>query len=209
MIWVADSGTGIPPEAMPRVFEPFFTTKPLGEGTGLGLPTVSRIVRTHAGFIGVRSEVGEGTTFEIYLPKESVTQTSIDSSSILPLARGRGELILLVDDEQSVVEMVRTTLVDQGYRVLVASNGSEAAILLEASAGEVRLVLLDWEMPVLNGESALRQIRAKHPSLPVIITSGNTSLERILEKVGDMKVQTLAKPFGADQLLREVAQLLD
>lgn len=208
MIWVADSGTGIPAEAMPRVFEPFFTTKPLGEGTGLGLPTVSRIVRTHAGFIGVRSEVGEGTTFEIYLPKESVTQTSIDSSSILPLARGRGELILLVDDEQSVVEMVRTTLVDQGYRVLVASNGSEAAILLEASAGEVRLVLLDWEMPVLNGESALRQIRAKHPSLPVIITSGNTSLERILEKVGDMKVQTLAKPFGADQLLREVAQLL-
>ncbi len=207
VILVADTGTGIAPEDMPKVFEPFFTTKPVGQGTGLGLPTVSRIVRQHRGFIDVKSEVGVGTTFEIYLPREAAAEAgSEESREVLPApARGHGELLLVVDDEQAVAQMIRSTLVEQGYRVECAVSGEEGLALLDQHRGGVGLMLLDWQAPAAGEEPALQRIRARHPSLPVVLMSGGVEGDPAAVAARESGAGLLAKPFGAAQLLAAVA----
>ena len=204
MLLVSDTGGGIPPEILPRLFEAFFTTKPVGQGTGLGLSTVARIITQHRGFINVRSEPNRGTTFEIYLPCASIAPTAETTPvSSADFGRGQGELILVADDEQSVREMVSLTLGEQGYRVITAANGAEAIAQFEAHAGAVRLALLDTDMPVMNGPQTILILRAQSPTLPVVLMSGEVDTISAEHNVG-----TLAKPFQLHELLGAVARSL-
>ena len=201
MLLVSDTGGGIPPEVLPRIFEPFFTTKPAGQGTGLGLSTTARIVSQHGGFLNVKSEPERGATFEIYLPRATLAPTK-DTNRILPnaLPRGNGELILVVDDDQSVREMVSLGLSTQGYRVLTAANGAEAVAIFEREAAEVRLVLLDTDMPVLNGKATIPFLRAQAPAVPILLMSGEVEVISTPDTAA-----TLVKPFQLEELLRLIA----
>jgi PAS domain S-box-containing protein len=205
MLLVSDTGCGIPPEILPRIFEPFFTTKTASRGTGLGLSTVARIVIQHGGFISVKSEPGRGTTFEIYLPCANAAP-AVETKYPQPteFKRGDGQLILVADDEQAVLEMVSLTLGEQGYCVTTASNGAEALAKVESDAGAVRLVLLDTDMPVMNGPQTISILRTRFPILPVVLMSGKIN---DVAKKGD--VSTLTKPFQLHELLEVVAKGLN
>jgi CheY-like chemotaxis protein len=201
MLIVSDTGSGIAPEILPRIFEPFFTTKPAEQGTGLGLSTLVRIVSQHGGFVNVKSEPGRGTTFEIYLPCATIAPTAETKRvSTAELPRGNGELILVVDDEESVREMVSLGLTAQGYRVTTAANSAEAIALFEQQGGEVRLVLLDTDMPVLGGRATIPLLRAQAPTVPIVLMSGE------VEAISNTDtIARLAKPFQLEELLRTIA----
>ncbi len=203
MLLVSDTGCGIAPEVLPRIFEPFYTTKPVEKGTGLGLSTVARIISQHQGFVSVKSELNRGTTFEIYLPRAMVAPVE---SRPPPTAfrRGNGEWILVADDEQAVLEMVSLTLGEQGYQVITAANGAEAVTKFECHASTVRLALLDTDMPIMNGPQIVPILRARAPSLPIILMSGQIDMGGVEPHVG-----MLAKPFQLDQLLSAVSNNLN
>jgi len=200
MLIVSDTGSGIAPEILPRIFEPFFTTKPAEQGTGLGLSTLVRIVTQHGGFVNVKSEPGRGTTFEIYVPCATLAPTAeIKRVPTAELPRGNGELILVVDDEESVREMVSLGLTAQGYRVITAANSAEAIALFEQRGGEVRLVLLDTNMPVLDGRATIPLLRAQAPTVPIVLMSGE------VEAISNTDtIARLAKPFQLEELLRTI-----
>ena len=206
LLLVSDTGSGIPPELLPRIFEPFFTTKPIDHGTGLGLSTVSRIIAQHSGFLNVKSDPGHGTTFEVYLPRAEIEPAVASKSAPEDFKPGRGELILVADDEQSVLEMISLTLTEQGYRVLTANNGAEAVTQFESNADEVRLVLLDTDMPVMNGLQALKILRARVPKLPLVLMSGS---EKVVEDSLGENVVKLAKPFQLHDLLGVVSKAVE
>jgi len=208
MLLVSDTGMGIPPDVLPRIFDAFFTTKAPGKGTGLGLSTTARIVRNHGGFVGVKSELGLGASFEIYLPRGEPTPTSLasESSQPSPLKRGQGELILFVDDDRSVREMVAPTLAEQGYRVLTAANGAEALALLGQYERELRLVMTDVAMPVMDGLELAAQLHFRFPHLPVVLMSGTFATEK--QELPAGATAFLAKPFRVEQLLTVVADCL-
>jgi PAS domain S-box-containing protein len=201
MLLVSDTGSGIPPEILSRIFEPFFTTKPAGQGTGLGLSTLIRIVNQHEGFVNVRSEPGHGTTFEIYLPSAIIAPTGETKKlSVGELPRGNDELILVVDDEQSVREMIALGLTAQGYRVITAASGADAIAEFERCAAEVRLVVLDTDMPVLTGQATIPHLRVRKPAVPIILMSGEC------ETIGNADSNgQLTKPFQLEVLLQTVA----
>jgi CheY-like chemotaxis protein len=205
MLIVSDTGSGIAPETLPRIFEPFFTTKPVGQGTGLGLSTMARIVSQHGGFVNVKSEPGRGSTFEVYLPC-ATTAPAADTTRLFPAEQPRSssELILVVDDERAVREMVSLGLTSQGYRVLTAANGADAVALFERQATEVRLVLLDTDMPVLNGKGTIPLLRACAPAVPIVLMSGQMDALSTTEAL-----PKLVKPFQLDELLRTVAAQLN
>lgn len=204
MLLVADTGEGIAPEVLPRIFEPFFTTKAPDKGTGLGLSTTARIVNAHGGFVNVRSEPGSGTSFEIYLPAAAIAALA-DTKKYSPvsLPPGNGELILVVDDEQSVREMISLALTAQGYRVATAANGAEAVTLVQQRAAELKLVLLDDDMPVMSGRSAFPKLRAAAPRLAIILMSGEAT-----SPADPDGVKKLSKPFPLEELLNLVASSL-
>jgi CheY-like chemotaxis protein len=204
MLLVADNGAGIPREILPRVFEPFFTTKPVGQGTGLGLATTARIVAQHEGFVSLKSEPGEGTVFEIYLPVASIAPTaSRATENPVALPTGAGELILIVDDEQSVREMISLALTAQNFRAVTAANGAEAVALAQQKADEISLVLLDDDMPVMTGRSALLKLRSCAPSLKIVLMSGGAQPPAQTDGV-----TTLHKPFQLEELLRVVSAVV-
>ena len=203
MVFVSDTGTGIAPEILPQIFQPFFTTKGLGQGTGLGLSTIARIVRNHGGFVSVKSQVDVGTTFEIYFPRAEPATAPAPSLAAAPLPRGQGECILLLEDDRSVREMVGSSLVEYGYRVVSAGSGAEASTLLSEHQRELRLILT---VPTLKGMVPLEVIRARCPHVPVILMSGE------IEPPGQQPlaglVAFLSKPFPSEQLLTTVANEL-
>jgi PAS domain S-box-containing protein len=209
MVLVSDTGTGIPPEILPRIFDAFFTTKGPGKGTGLGLSTIARIVRNHGGFVSVKTEVGAGTSFEIYLPRAE-RAPALAAAPVRPSpkqALGHGELILFIDDDRSVREMVTPTLLEHGYRVVSAANGPEALALLRRDAKDIRLVMTDLAMPEMDGLELLGILRASHPELPVILMSG--TLEPGKDQLPPGARAFLAKPFQLEQLLGAIAGALE
>jgi two-component system, cell cycle sensor histidine kinase and response regulator CckA len=206
MLLVADTGTGIAPDVLPRLFEPFFTTKAAGKGTGLGLSSTAHIVRSHGGFVQVKSEVGVGTTFDIYLPRAVASPAAAEPADSAELPGGQGELILLIDDDQAFRDIVGATLRDHGYRVLVASSGVAALSLLARHGDEIRLVLTDLDMPEMDGLATMAAIRRERATLPVVLMSGTAPPG---SNLGSEPATTcLAKPFRLEQLLQILRERL-
>ncbi len=189
-------------EVKAKIFEPFFTTKGEGKGTGIGLATVVRILKSHGGFLRVESEVGQGTTFEVFIPCAPEFSPTMLPKAEDTLPHGNGELILVADDEQALCELVAAELQEFNYRVITAANGAEALTLFKKHSAEIRLFITDNSMPVMSGPQAIAEIRKLKPGLPVIIASGEAgvnSLEGVME---------LNKPFALAELLNAVSQSL-
>ena len=205
-ISVTDTGTGIPPELLDRIFDPFFTTKEVGKGTGLGLSTVLGIVKNHGGFVNVESEVGRGTQFKVYLP-------AVSSEIAPPLATpkiltGQRELILIVDDEPWIQEVARTILEDHNYQTLAVSSGAEAIDLYARHQQEIQVVLIDMMMPLMDGLTAVRELKRLNSHVKTIVSSGLVSSERAAQ-LTDIGVRAfLAKPYTATELLETLQQVL-
>ena len=202
---VRDTGTGIPAEIVDRIFDPFFTTKDLEKGTGLGLSTVLGIVRDHGGFVTVDSKVGVGSLFRVYLPAVCSAATQIRSENATPMPVGEGEVVLVVDDEESIRVATRQVLEGHNYRVITASDGKEAVSRFLRDRERVRLVLTDVMMPKMGGGSLVRALRLIEPKLRVIATSG---LESAGAELAELGVKVLAKPCSPSKLLEEVRAAL-
>jgi two-component system, cell cycle sensor histidine kinase and response regulator CckA len=212
MVEVRDTGAGIAAELLERIWEPFFTTKSENKGTGLGLSTVRGIVRQYEGFVDVKTIPGEtaghGTAFRIYLPSAVVQNTIDGGTSALraPAKRGNGELILVVDDEESVREVSACILIRQGYRVVTAIDGLNAISVFEQRAKDVRLLLTDNDMPLMGGTAMIAALRRTNPDLPVIVMSGG---ERCEEAHRGIATAYMPKPFSPETLMSIVGRILD
>jgi PAS domain S-box-containing protein len=197
---IQDNGDGITPEILPHIFEPFFTTKEVGRGTGLGLSTVHGIVQQHEGWIEVSSRIGEGTTFDIYLPRAGGESTSPVSSSPRPSVHGH-ETLLLVEDEQTLRAIVKSSLSSLGYTVFAASSGDEALKLWAQHKGSIRLLFTDLIMPGgMGGRDLARRLLQEQPALSVLYTSGYSAEEAgkdLLLKEGE---NFIAKPYSPEDL---------
>ena len=171
MLAVSDTGVGMAPEIIDRIFQPFFTTKELRGGTGLGLSTSLDIVKNHGGFITVKSHLGQGSQFTVYLP---ALTTPVASDSELELSRlpsGNGEMILLVDDEVSICEITKAALENYGYRMLVANSGPEAVTLCAEKQNDIKLVITDTSMPFMDGNATSIALKKIKPALKIIMAS--------------------------------------
>lgn len=209
LLGVADTGTGIPPEILPRIFDPFFTTKAPDSGTGLGLSTVASIVKHHGGGIDIKTEPGNGTEFKIYLPAiEGSAEKPETNAKEATLPVGHGELILVIEDEEAVCELTKTTLENYGYRVITAHNGLQGVSLFEEHKHEVRALVTDTDMPYLDGMGAIHAIKALKPDIPVIIASGSSRATEQTRKADIKHMTNLGKPFSAEQLLIAVAMVI-
>ncbi len=211
VLQVEDTGTGIPPEVLVRMWEPFFTTKESDKGTGLGLSTVRGIIENHGGFIEVFTGVDRGSTFRVYLPAE---EGGPDDKRVgvptRPLQSGKGELILVVDDERHIRDMTMTMLTRHGYRVILAADGVEAADVFAQRAAEIRLVITDLHMPNLDGAMLGRVLRRINPSVRLLVVSGMSSAlgNRPDYKPDEFADGFLHKPFKPVALLTKVQELL-
>ena len=210
MISVADTGTGMPPELLDKIFEPFFTTKERGQGTGLGLSTVFAIVKSHGGFINVYSEIGKGTNFKIYLP---ALETSADEqrkpSQQGSMPRGKGETVLVIDDENSILTITSKTLQSFGYKVLTATDGADGmAVYLEHKA-EIDVVLTDMMMPIMDGPATIHALTRIDPNLKIIAASGLNTHGEITKVTGMGIRHFLTKPYTATTLLKTLRAILD
>ena len=208
VVKVADSGTGIPREILDKIFEPFFTTKEMGKGTGLGLATVLGIVKSHGGFVQVQTEVNKGTTFLIYLPALESTQTQPNETEQHKLPTGKGELILAVDDEVSVLSMTKETLENFGYRVLTAKDGTEAVATYTAHRNEIKGVLTDMLMPFMDGPATIRVLKKLDPHVKIIAASGLMDNDKVKDATGLDNIAFLMKPYTAEKLLSTVHKVL-
>jgi two-component system cell cycle sensor histidine kinase/response regulator CckA len=207
LIIVRDTGEGISPEIIERIFDPFFTTKGVGKGTGLGLSTVTGIIKDHGGAVGVSSEPGRGTVFRIYLPASLKAEFAAVSAP-RPMPRGKGEVVLIVDDEAAIRVSTTRLLEHHGYRVLDATSGEDAVKLFIANRAAVRLVITDIMMPGMDGLALLRTLQLLKPGLQAIATSGLDTEVSTEDCAALGLVATLRKPVAPDGLLRSVALAL-
>ncbi len=210
VLFVEDTGTGIPPEVLARMWEPFFTTKETGKGTGLGLSTVRGIIENHNGFIQVTTAPGRGSSFQVFLPAAEGTATDRLSTPSRPLPAGKGELILVVDDERHIRDMTMTMLTRAGYRVILAADGAEAATVFAQRAAEIRLVITDLHMPNLDGAMLGRALRRINPAARLLVVSGMSSAlgNRPAFEPREFADAFLHKPFKPEALLSKVHELL-
>jgi PAS domain S-box-containing protein len=209
---VTDTGTGIAPDVIDKIFDPFFTTKAPGKGTGLGLSTLIGIVKNHRGFVAVESEVGKGATFRIHLPAEPGAEETALEKATGAAPRGNGELVLVVDDEESIRDVIGQTLEQYGYRVLIAADGGEACAKFALHLAEIKVVLTDLDMPVMGGVVMTQVLRKMNPAIRIIISSGKIS-DRTdpagAAALQDLEVNSiLTKPYTAEAVLRLVHELL-
>jgi PAS domain S-box-containing protein len=197
VVTFTDTGVGISSANLDKIFDPFFTTKELGKGTGLGLSTVHSIIKNHHGFVEVRSEINNGSSFRVYLPASKHTAALAIES--LELAEGNGELILFVDDEAAISEIAKNTLETHNYRVLVANNGIEAIAFYAQHKHQIKAVVMDLIMPSLDGTTAIRALQKMNPQVSIIVMSGTSEINLAHEIKGMQGF--LEKPFTAKHLL--------
>ena len=206
LLAVTDTGHGMSPATLSHIFEPFYTTKPVGQGTGLGLATVYGIVKQSEGYVWAYSELGQGTTFKVYLPLET-EPTSRTLAPPLPV-RASGEVVLVVEDEPTVRDMTSRALEEYGYRVVSAGGAQEALALIRQRGEKVKLLITDVVMPGMDGPELARQMLALRPGLPVLFMSGYTDDEIVRRGLLQVGQPFLQKPFTPEALSREVAALL-
>jgi len=207
---VTDTGMGIPAHNLDKIFDPFFTTKELGHGTGLGLSSVIGIVKSHGGFMSVYSEVGRGTTFKVYLPATmGVLETQKEEPTIsLPLAKG--ELLLLVDDEKPILQVARALLEGHGYRVLTAADATEALALFALRKDEIKVVLTDLAMPLMDGMALIRTLQKMKPDVRIIASTGRGGQEQHAHELENLNVGVcLTKPYNRNKLLKTLHDALN
>jgi PAS domain S-box-containing protein len=207
---ISDNGCGMDRKTLDNLFEPFFTTKDVSKGTGLGLATVYGIVKQNQGFINVYSELGQGTTFRIYLPahREAEAQAAPGQAATAPEARA-GETILLVEDEPAILKLTTRMLELLGYAVLTANTPGRAVDLAREYDGEIHLVMTDVVMPGMNGRDLAQRLSSIRPRLRRLFMSGYTANVIAQHGVLDEGVQFIQKPFGMKDLATRVRQALD
>ncbi len=208
MIAVSDNGQGMDRETQARIFEPFFTTKEKGKGTGLGLSTVYGIIKQSGGYVFVQSELGRGTVFTIYFPRIDEPSDAIGATPVALAAAGGTETVLLVEDEDSVRQLVRETLESRGYRVLEAANGQAALTLAASHSDPIHLVITDVVMPGLNGHELVHQLLPARPGLKVLYLSGYAQDAFPSTAAVDSQKTFLQKPFTLQSLSRKVREIL-
>ena len=208
VLTVTDSGSGMTPEVQARLFEPFFTTKEIGKGTGLGLATVHGIVTRSGGSVNVYSEVGSGTSFEVYFPRADAGEAVVDAAPPVARPRAGAETVLLVEDSDGLRELARRMLQRQGYTVLIAANADEAVRLFEENLS-IDVLLTDVVMPGASGPELTRQLVERRPGLQVIYMSGYTEEAIVHHGVLDPGIAFLHKPFTSEALGRKIREVLD
>jgi signal transduction histidine kinase/CheY-like chemotaxis protein len=209
VVEIEDTGTGIPADLLDKIFEPFFTTKEVGKGTGLGLSTAQSIVEDHGGRIRVESTVGKGTRFTIYLPAVEIAPTAAAEPKRRELPSGKGELLLVVDDEESVLQIAQVALTTSGYRVLTARTGAEAVALYAQQPQVNPVVLTDMTMPVMDGAATIRALQKLNPAVRIIAVSGLfTGAETAHEGLDGVKA-FLSKPYTVEALLSTVRAVVE
>ena len=207
---VKDTGMGITPQNMDKIFDPFFTTKELDYGTGLGLSTAIGIVKSHGGFVSVSSEIGRGTTFKVYLPAKMGALETAKNSTATPLPRAKGELLLVVDDEKPFLQIAQALLEDQGYRVLTAGDGTEALAIFALRKDEIKLVLTDLAMPLMDGVALIRTLQKMKPDVRVIASTGTGGQKQRAHELADLNVcACLTKPYTKNKLLNALQDALN
>jgi signal transduction histidine kinase/ActR/RegA family two-component response regulator len=204
---VTDTGVGMPPEVVDRIFEPFFTTKPSGEGSGLGLSVAQSIVEEHGGFFHCRSEVGVGSTFDIYLRIVDPEPAEVAPPVAVAEPTGGNERILVAEDQPLLLSAVARVLEDAGYSVVAVENGAQA--VKAAGEAEFALHLLDAVMPLMAGHDVCRLILAAQPSARILFMSGYGADALPGSFPSEWNVEILPKPFDPDTLLRAVRAALN
>lgn len=205
---VADTGTGMSDEIQRHIFEPFFTTKPSGKGTGMGLSTVYGIIRQHEGWIHVYSEMGTGTVFHLYLPATAEGVSRATAEPALETLRGTGEKILVVEDDDSVRNLMAHMLTQNGYRVCLAASAEEAASFFAQEEGGFDLVCSDVVLPHRSGFDLVEELKKQAPSLRVLMVSGYTDDRTRWPQIREKGWRYLQKPVGLRILLRTLAEML-
>ena len=205
---VADTGEGMPPEVLDRIFEPFFTTKPTGKGTGLGLATVHGIVGQARGFVAVKSEVGSGTTFDVYFPKQQQVSDECPSGFGPDLPDQGTELVLLVEDEPAVRQLAVNALRKKGFQVVEAESGREALSVYETLQMPPALLVTDVVMPDMSGPELAEVLTLQQPRLKVLYTSGYSSDAVLRHGVEEDRFEFLQKPYSLDNLVHAVHAVL-
>ena len=203
---VSDTGCGIAPDHIEKIFEPFFTTKQVGQGTGLGLSQVYGFVKQSGGSVTVQSEVGQGTTITLRLPRSGKpiqpSDDAVTAARNAPMTRGT---VLVVEDNTEVGEFASQLLMDLGYQTTLARNAEEALQLLDEDADRFDIVFSDVVMPGMDGVSLGREIRRRLPHLPFVLTSGYSN---VLAEEGNRDFELLQKPYSVEDLSRTLRQAL-
>jgi PAS domain S-box-containing protein len=208
VLTVTDTGTGMNQATIDRIFEPFFTTKEVGKGTGLGLATVYGIVRQHGGFLQVYSELGAGSTFRAYFPVSTEVAAPPRAVDSRPLQRGT-ETILVAEDHEGLRQGAHDTLTSLGYQVVLAVDGEDALRQFTAHRERISLVLLDVVLPKLSGADVCARIRGENPQLPVIFATGYSPDTSLLDRVRQLEMPILQKPYTPRDLAQRVREALD
>ena len=209
LLAISDDGCGMDKETMENVFEPFFTTKDVSQGTGLGLATVYGVVKQNEGYIYVYSEPGRGTTFRTYLPRHAGGTAEAPQRRAEEPSNGRGETVLLVEDEKAILEMGRMMLEQLGYRVLCAGSPEEAIKLAGEHPGDIHLLITDVVMPEMNGRQLADRIRSIKQEIQCLFMSGYTADVIAHSGVLDEGVHFIPKPFTMHTLSAKIRELLD
>lgn len=206
LITVIDTGAGIAPDKLDEIWDSPSPVRKSGEGAGLGLSSVLSIVKDHGGFAHAESRVGQGSCFEVYLPASNTPEPEPSPVPMAPASPGRGETILVVDDERAIQEITSAIFAEHGYRVVTAGDGTEALALFAQQKDNIDLVVTDMIMPCLDGPATIRALQRLKPGLPVIVTSGLSENEVVAHDLG--RTTFLLKPFTTEKLLRAVSEAL-
>lgn len=207
LLTVSDTGTGIPPLVIEKIFDPFFTTKQEGKGTGLGLSTALGIVKNYGGVLNVDS-TSKGTTFRVLLPAAAGAHQASAAADLGDLPRGQGETILVVDDEPVIREVAQALLAQSGYTVLTADDGPAALAIFARHHAEIRLVMTDLAMPLMNGMTLARALRKMDASTKIILSTGRDEDRHPAEAKSIGIGALLAKPYSQEKLLCTLDRLL-
>jgi CheY-like chemotaxis protein len=205
-ISVSDTGVGMSPEILEKAVDPFFTTKPVGEGTGLGLSVIYGFIKQSRGHLRIYSEVGQGTTVKLYLPR--ALQNAVDVKPVaLATPRGHGETILVVEDDATVRSIISDVLKDLGYSVLTASDAQLAIPLLQSTRA-IDLLISDVILPHVNGRKLAEMARISRPSLKVLFVSGYSEDAIVRGELIEASMDMLTKPFALDTLGAKVHAMI-